>query len=90
MCPVPTNANINLLIKIDFCKAKLFTFCSQYLLLQSSDDAVVLQKLLYDAVILVDHSFLSSGRWFQPSKSYFRNLVLLWSLVADNAIQFAR
>ncbi|XP_055820459.1 uncharacterized protein LOC129889253 [Solanum dulcamara] len=58
--------------------------------LLSSDDAVVLQKLLYDAVILVDHSFLSSGRWFQPSKSYFRNLVLLWSLVADNAIQFAR
>ncbi|WMV42389.1 hypothetical protein MTR67_035774 [Solanum verrucosum] len=58
--------------------------------LLSFEDAVVLQKLLYDAVILVDHSFISSGRWFQPPESYFRNLVLLWSLVADNAIQFAR
>ncbi|KAM3379096.1 hypothetical protein P3S68_011509 [Capsicum galapagoense] len=58
--------------------------------LLSSEDAIVLQKLLYDAVILVDHSFLSSGRWFQQPESYFRNLVLLWSLVADNAILFAR
>lgn len=58
--------------------------------LLSSEDAVVLQKLLYDAVILVDHSFLSSGRWLQQPESYFRNLVLLLSLVADNAIQFAR
>ncbi|MCD9642263.1 hypothetical protein HAX54_028954 [Datura stramonium] len=58
--------------------------------LLSSEDAVVLQKLLYDAVILIDHSFLSSGRWFQQPESYFRNLVLIWSLVADNAIQFAR
>ncbi|XP_047251686.1 uncharacterized protein LOC107879093 [Capsicum annuum] len=56
----------------------------------SSEDAIVLQKLLYDAVILVDHSFLSSGRWFQQPESYFRNLFLLWSLVADNAILFAR
>ncbi|KAJ8531408.1 hypothetical protein K7X08_026842 [Anisodus acutangulus] len=58
--------------------------------LLSSEDAVVLQKLLYDAVIMVDYSFLSSGRWFQLPESYFRNLDLLWSLVADNAIQFAR
>ncbi|KAF3681345.1 putative transcription factor MYB39-like [Capsicum annuum] len=57
---------------------------------RSSEDAIVLQKLLYDAVILVDHSFLSSGRWFQQPESYFRNLFLLWSLVADNAILFAR
>ncbi|XP_060208458.1 uncharacterized protein LOC132635886 isoform X1 [Lycium barbarum] len=58
--------------------------------LLSAEDAVVLQKLLYDAVITVDHSFLSSGSWFQLPESYFRNLALLWSLVADNAIQFAR
>ncbi|XP_010325042.1 uncharacterized protein [Solanum lycopersicum] len=58
--------------------------------LLSSEDAVILQKLLYDAVILVDHSFLSSGRWFQIPESSFRNLVLLWSLIVDNAIQFAR
>nr|XP_009784144.1 PREDICTED: uncharacterized protein LOC104232597 [Nicotiana sylvestris] len=58
--------------------------------LLSSEDAVILQKLLYDAVILVDHSFLGSRRWFQLPESHFRNLALLWSLVADNAIQFAR
>lgn len=89
MYPVPSNAH-KFADQVDFCKAKLFTFCFQYLLLQSSEDAVILQKLLYDAVILVDHSFLSSGRWFQIPESSFRNLVLLWSLIVDNAIQFAR
>ncbi|KAK4353333.1 hypothetical protein RND71_028851 [Anisodus tanguticus] len=58
--------------------------------LLSSEDAVVLQKVLYDSLILVDHSFPSSGRWFQLPESYFRNLALLWSLVVDNAVQFAR
>ncbi|KAL2548497.1 hypothetical protein Fot_10027 [Forsythia ovata] len=58
--------------------------------LLSSEDAIFLQKALYDAVILVDHSYLHPPRWIQPEDSYSRNLALVWSLVADNAIHLAR
>lgn len=59
-------------------------------LLQSSEDVVFLRKILYDAVILFDYSFLYNGRWTQLQDNHLRNLALMWSLVADTAVQFAR
>ncbi|KAL0323768.1 UNVERIFIED_CONTAM: hypothetical protein Scaly_2343900 [Sesamum calycinum] len=55
----------------------------------SSEDAFLLHKVLYDAVMLVDYSFYS-GRWNQSSDSHSKQLALVWVLVADRAIQFAR
>lgn len=55
----------------------------------SSDDAVLLRKVLYDATILVDYSFYS-GRWVQSSASQLKRLALAWVIAADRAIQFAR
>ncbi|KAL3498600.1 hypothetical protein ACH5RR_041332 [Cinchona calisaya] len=58
--------------------------------LLSSEDAVSLAKILYDTVLLVDYSCLGSGRWIQLVDNQSRSLALMWSLVADNAMQFAR
>ncbi|XP_011081696.1 uncharacterized protein LOC105164680 [Sesamum indicum] len=55
----------------------------------SSEDAFLLRKVLNDAVMLVDYSFYS-GRWNQSSDSHSKQLALVWVLVADRAIQFAR
>ncbi|KAL6502016.1 hypothetical protein OROGR_027149 [Orobanche gracilis] len=57
--------------------------------LLSSKDAVILYKALYDAVVLIDYSFCS-GRWAQSNDGHFKGLALLWVLVAERAIQFAR
>lgn len=58
-------------------------------LLQSYEDAVLLHKVLYDAVILVDYSFYS-GRWVQSSATQLKQLAVAWVLAADRALQFAR
>ncbi|XP_057799731.1 uncharacterized protein LOC131015368 [Salvia miltiorrhiza] len=55
----------------------------------SYEDAILMHKVLYDAVILVDYSFYS-GRWVQSSASQLKKLALAWVLAADHAIQFAR
>ncbi|KAL8537372.1 hypothetical protein ACS0TY_012500 [Phlomoides rotata] len=56
----------------------------------SSEDAVLLRKTLYDAVILVEYSSYS-GRWaHSDSISHSKKLSLVWVLAADHAIQFAR
>ncbi|XP_031114550.1 uncharacterized protein LOC116018713 isoform X2 [Ipomoea triloba] len=54
------------------------------------DNASLLQKVVYDAVILVDYSFLNSGRWNQILNNHLNELALVWTLVADVAIHFAR
>lgn len=58
--------------------------------MQSSEDAIFLQKALYDAVILIDHSYLQPHTCIQSVDGYSRNLALVWSIVADNAICLAR
>ncbi|KAA8525177.1 hypothetical protein F0562_006959 [Nyssa sinensis] len=58
--------------------------------LLSSEDEVLLRKVLYDAVILVNYSFLNCGRWTQQPGNHLKNLALTWLLVADNVIQFVR
>ncbi|KAL8537371.1 hypothetical protein ACS0TY_012499 [Phlomoides rotata] len=56
----------------------------------SSEDAVVLRKVLYDAVILVDYSFCS-GSWAHSDFIILsKKLSLVWVLAADHAVQFAR
>ncbi|PIN16855.1 hypothetical protein CDL12_10509 [Handroanthus impetiginosus] len=57
--------------------------------LLSSEDAVLLCKVLYDAVLLVDYSSYYGGR-IQSYNSYSEKLAPVWVLVADSAIQFAR
>ncbi|KAL0330716.1 UNVERIFIED_CONTAM: hypothetical protein Sangu_1617100 [Sesamum angustifolium] len=54
----------------------------------SSEDAFLLHKVLYDAVMLVDYAFYS-GRWNQSSDS-LKTVGSCMGLVADRAIQFAR
>ncbi|CAI9093655.1 OLC1v1029210C2 [Oldenlandia corymbosa var. corymbosa] len=56
----------------------------------SSEDGVSLMRVLYDVLLLVDCSFLNSGRWIQLLDNQSRNLALTWSLVADTAVQLAR
>ncbi|XP_027182548.1 uncharacterized protein LOC113780955 [Coffea eugenioides] len=58
--------------------------------LLSSDDAMSLMKVLYDAVLIVDYSCLNSRGWMQLCDNQFGNLALMWLLVADDAVQFAR
>ncbi|XP_059657081.1 uncharacterized protein LOC132303714 [Cornus florida] len=58
--------------------------------LLSYDDEVLIRKVLYDAVILVEYSFLHSWRWTQLCGNQLENLALTWALVADSAIQFVR
>ncbi|KAK6161942.1 hypothetical protein DH2020_001783 [Rehmannia glutinosa] len=74
---------------IDMLLKMLLEPCLPVASLLSSEDAVILHKVLYDAVILVDYSFYS-GRWAQSSDCHSKKLALLWVLVADRAIQFAR
>ncbi|GFP88084.1 hypothetical protein PHJA_000952100 [Phtheirospermum japonicum] len=57
--------------------------------LLSFEEADILHKALYDAVILIDYSFYA-GRWAQSNDGHSKNLALLWVLVAERAIHFAR
>lgn len=58
--------------------------------LLSSEDVVFLRRTLYDTVILFDYSFIYSRKWTQLQDNQLRNLAVMWSLVADTAVQFAR
>ncbi|KAM7507544.1 hypothetical protein LguiA_017997 [Lonicera macranthoides] len=59
--------------------------------LLKSEDEVLLRKVLYDAVLLEEYSFLNSGSLAQLlGCNDLKNLSLVWLLVADNAMQFVR
>ncbi|CAK9138171.1 unnamed protein product [Ilex paraguariensis] len=58
--------------------------------LLSLRDAVLLRKMLFDTVILVDYAFINTGRWTQLPGNHLKDLALLWLLVVDSAIQLAR
>ncbi|XP_022728876.1 uncharacterized protein LOC111284486 [Durio zibethinus] len=51
---------------------------------------VLLREILYDAVIKMDHTFLSPQVGILLPGKQLKNLALIWSLVANNAIQSAR
>ncbi|KZV37299.1 hypothetical protein F511_16448 [Dorcoceras hygrometricum] len=53
-----------------------------------STDEILLRKVLYDAVVLIDYSFYF-GRWSHSPDNQPKKLSLLWLLVADKAIRFA-
>lgn len=57
---------------------------------QSSEEEILLRRVLYDAVLLGELPFLKSGRFSQLHESHLKNIFLAWLLVADNAIEFAR
>ncbi|XP_052208900.1 uncharacterized protein LOC127812530 [Diospyros lotus] len=58
--------------------------------LVSSEDEVLLQEVLYDGIILVQDPFLKSQVWPALPSDYLKNFALMWLLVADKAVQFAR
>ncbi|XP_073314679.1 uncharacterized protein [Primulina huaijiensis] len=51
-------------------------------------DEILLQKVLYDAVVLIDYSFYF-GRWSHSPDNQPKKVALLWLLVAEKAIRFA-
>lgn len=57
--------------------------------MQVSEKAVLLRNVLYDAVMLVDYSFLHSDRWLRLNGNHLNGLALVWVLVADAAVRFA-
>ncbi|XP_057479025.1 uncharacterized protein LOC130766317 [Actinidia eriantha] len=58
--------------------------------LLNSRDEVLLREVMYDVAILVDYSFLKPEIWTRVPGDHFKNFVLTWLLVADNAVQFIR
>ncbi|XP_051151259.1 uncharacterized protein LOC127265489 isoform X2 [Andrographis paniculata] len=57
--------------------------------LLNSEDAIPLRKVLYDAVMFADYSFYS-GSLVQSTDKHPERFALVWLLVADRALQFAR
>lgn len=60
------------------------------LLLQSSENEVLLRQMLYDVVILVDYTNLKPQMWTQLPGDCMEKIALTWLLVVDAAVQFAR
>ncbi|WOG85602.1 hypothetical protein DCAR_0104793 [Daucus carota subsp. sativus] len=58
--------------------------------LLSSEEEILLRRVLYDAVLLGELPFLRSGRFGQLHENHLKNMFLAWLLVADNAIEFER
>ncbi|OMO86586.1 hypothetical protein COLO4_21041 [Corchorus olitorius] len=51
---------------------------------------VLLREILYDAVMMMDHTFLSPPGGIPLPGKQLKNLALTWSFVADNAIRSVR
>ncbi|KAI3900111.1 hypothetical protein MKW98_001011 [Papaver atlanticum] len=58
--------------------------------LLGSEDEALLRKILFDAVILVDYSFLNSDRETGASADYMKNLAITKLIVIHEATQAAR
>ncbi|KAI3868964.1 hypothetical protein MKX03_003335 [Papaver bracteatum] len=58
--------------------------------LLGSEDEALLRKILFDAVILVDYSFLNSDRKTGASADYMKNLAITKLIVIHEATQAAR
>lgn len=62
----------------------------QKFFMQSSGDEVLLRKVLYDAVILVDYSFLNPERTTHLPADEVRNLAIARLIVTHEAIEYFR
>ncbi|XP_057968571.1 uncharacterized protein LOC131158036 [Malania oleifera] len=58
--------------------------------LLESEDELLLRKILYDAVILVDYSFLKHQKTFQLPVERMKSLAMTRLIVAHEAIEFYR
>ncbi|KAF3447513.1 hypothetical protein FNV43_RR12699 [Rhamnella rubrinervis] len=58
--------------------------------LLNSDDACLLQKVLHDAVMMMDFSFLNPQTGIQIPGDWLKDLSVKWLFVADNAISSVR
>lgn len=58
--------------------------------MQSSGDEVLLRKLLYDAVILVDYSFLNPERTIDLPADQVRSLAMARLIVTHEAVEYFR
>ena len=58
--------------------------------MQGHGNEVLLREILYDAVIMMDHTFLSPQGGILLPGQQLKNLALAWSFVADNATRSVR
>ncbi|XP_073131128.1 uncharacterized protein [Henckelia pumila] len=73
---------------VDILFKTLLEPCLPVKTLLCSTDEILLRKVLYDAVVLIDYSFYF-GRWSHSPDNQPKKLALLWLLVADKAFRFA-
>jgi hypothetical protein len=58
--------------------------------MQSSEDEVLLRKVLYDAVILVEYSFLSPERAIYVPAEHMKCLAMVRLIITHEAVEFFR
>lgn len=58
--------------------------------MQSSEDDVLLRNVLYDAVILVEYSFLSPERAINIPAEHMKSLAMARLIITYEAIKFCR
>lgn len=70
----------------------LTTICCNLLFLfsQKYEDEFFLREVLYDAVVMVEYSFLIPQIGIKLAGGNLKNLAVTWLFVADNAIRFVR
>ncbi|XP_057959209.1 uncharacterized protein LOC131151806 isoform X2 [Malania oleifera] len=57
--------------------------------LLSPEDEVLMRRVLYDTMVMIEHPFLDSDSVLLPANC-LKNLAITWLLVADDAVQFIR
>ncbi|XP_057959208.1 uncharacterized protein LOC131151806 isoform X1 [Malania oleifera] len=60
-----------------------------YLHSSSPEDEVLMRRVLYDTMVMIEHPFLDSDSVLLPANC-LKNLAITWLLVADDAVQFIR
>lgn len=58
--------------------------------MQSSEDEVLLRKVLYDAVILVEYSFLNPERVINVPTEHMKCLAMARLIITHEAVEFFR
>ncbi len=58
--------------------------------MQSSEDEVLLRKVLYDAVILVEYTFLNPERAINVTTEHMKGLAMARLIITHEGIEFFR
>lgn len=60
------------------------------LYMQSSEDEVLLRKVLYDAIVLVEYSFLNPEKAIHISAEHMKIIALRRLILAHEAVEYFR